>query len=108
MSVGWIVLVLVATTVGTAPFIGWRIVEDIRYTSTIDPWLAPRYGVSVFRVHPEIFDNAAKHIPPGDTYFLASSPAARSNDQGGLPPVGAREPRSPRCRTPTLIRPSGS
>jgi hypothetical protein len=73
VGVGWIVLVLVATTVGAAPFIGWRIVEDIRYTSTIDPWLAPRYGVSVFRVHPEIFDNAAKRIPPGDTYFLAPS-----------------------------------
>lgn len=73
-SSGWIVLVLVATTLGAAPFVGWRIVEDIRYTSSIDPWLAPRYGVSVSRVHPEIFDNAAARIPPGDTYYLASAP----------------------------------
>ena len=73
-SVGAVVLVLLATTVGTAPFLGWRIVEDIRYTSQIDPWLAPRYGVSVFKVHPEIFDNAARRIPPGDTYYLTSDP----------------------------------
>ena len=73
-SVAGILVVLVATTLGAAPFIGWRLVEDIRYTSAIDPWLAPRYGVSVYRVHPEIFDNAALHIPPGDAYYLAPSP----------------------------------
>lgn len=72
-SVAYIVLALAATTLGAAPFIGWRIVEDIRYTSAIDPWLATRYGVSVFRVHPEIFDNAALRIPPGETYYLAPS-----------------------------------
>ena len=69
-----IVLLLTATTLGAAPFVVWRIVEDIRYTSGIDPWLAPRYGVSVSGVHPEIFDNALKHIPPGDTYYLATKP----------------------------------
>ena len=73
-SVSAIVLVLLTTTVGTAPFLGWRIVEDVRYTSQIDPWLSPRYGVSVFKVHPEIFDNAARRIPAGDTYYLAADP----------------------------------
>jgi hypothetical protein len=72
-TVAWIVAVLVAVGIGGAPFIAWRIVEDIRYTSAIDPWLMPRYGVSVFRVHPEIFDNAAARIPPGDTYYVASA-----------------------------------
>jgi hypothetical protein len=83
-SVGGIVLILTVTTVGVAPFVGWRIVEDIRYTSGIDPWLAPRYGVSVFRVHPEIFDNAARHIPSGDTYFLAPSPRLDRTTQGAF------------------------
>ena len=72
-AVAVVLLALIATSVGAAPFIGWRIVEDIRYTSSIDPWLAPRYGVSVFKVHPEIFDNAARRIPPGETYYLAPS-----------------------------------
>ena len=72
-SVGRIALVLVATTLGAAPFVAWRIVEDIRYTSGIDSWLAPRYGVSVYGVHPEIFDNAVHRIPAGDTYYMASA-----------------------------------
>jgi hypothetical protein len=73
-AAAWIVAVVVAAAVGGAPFIAWRIVEDIRYTSSIDDWLVPRYGVSVFEVHPEIFDNAAARIPAGDTYYVASAP----------------------------------
>ena len=65
VSVGWVVLALTATTVGAVPFIAWRVVEDIRYTSHLDPWLVPRYGVSVYGVHPEIFDNAVLRIPLG-------------------------------------------
>jgi len=71
--VAWIVLGATAVTLGSTPFVAWRIVEDIRYTSGIDSWLRPRYGVSVFRVHPEIFDNAKARIPPGDTYYLDPS-----------------------------------
>ena len=74
LAVGSIVFVVAGTTLGSVPFLAWRVVEDIRYTSGLDPWLVPRYGVSVYRVHPEIFDNAARHIPPGDTYYLAASP----------------------------------
>ena len=81
VSVGRIVLVLVATTLGAAPFIAWRIVEDVRYTSGIDSWLAPRYGVSVYGVHPEIFDNAVRRIPAGDTYFMASAPTINDVSQ---------------------------
>ena len=69
LAVGWIVLVVAGTTLGTVPFLAWRVVEDIRYTSSLDPWLVPRYGVSVYRVHPEIFDNAA---------LGASRPATRT------------------------------
>jgi hypothetical protein len=74
LAVGWIVFVVAGTTLGSVPFLAWRVVEDIRYTSGLDSWLVPRYGVSVYRVHPEIFDNAAQRIPPGDTYYLAASP----------------------------------
>ena len=67
-----IVLVATAATLGSTPFVAWRIVEDIRYTSGIDPWLRPRYGVSVFRVHPEIFDNAKARIPPADRALVTT------------------------------------
>jgi len=73
VAVGSVVLALIATTVGAVPFIAWRVVEDIRYTSALDPYIVPRYGVSVYGVHPEIFDNAVLHIPRADTYYLAPS-----------------------------------
>lgn len=72
-AIAAVTLVLIATTLGAAPFVGWRIVEDIRYTSGLDPWLAPRYGISVYGVHPEIFDNAVRRIPVGDTYYMVTA-----------------------------------
>lgn len=74
LAVGSIVLLLIATGLGSAPYVTWRFVTDIRYTSKIDSWLAPRYGVSEHGVHPELFDNAAALIPPGATYYLAPAP----------------------------------
>ena len=56
------------------PYVTWRVAEDVRYTSHLDSWLANRYGVSVFRVHPAIFDNAETHMPANARYYLASSP----------------------------------
>ena len=44
-----------------------------RYTSQIDLARAALRRF-VFKVHPEIFDNAAWRIPAGDTYYLASDP----------------------------------
>jgi hypothetical protein len=70
---------LVSLTVATLalaafPYVAWRVVEDIRYTSNLDSWLANRYGVSVFRVHPAIFDNAETHMTRDARYYLVSSP----------------------------------
>lgn len=71
-----LISVVVATLTLTAfPYVTWRVAEDIRYTSHLDSWLANRYGVSVFKVHPAIFDNAAAHMSPRARYYLASSPA---------------------------------
>lgn len=84
LTVGSIVLLLIATGLGSAPFVGWRIIVDVRYTSQIDPWLVPRYGVSEHGVHPEIFDNAAARIPSGDTYYLAPSPRLNNETQAAF------------------------
>ena len=54
----WIALTLIMFT----PYIAWRIVEDVRYTSSLNSWIADRYGVSVVQVHPAIFDAAAAHM----------------------------------------------
>lgn len=74
LAVASIVLLLIATGLGSAPFVTWRFVTDIRQTSKIDAWLLPRYGVSEHGLHPELFDNAAALIPEGDRYYLAPSP----------------------------------
>ncbi len=59
----------------------WRIIEDVRYTSSLNSWIATRYGVSVFRVHPAIFDTAASHMPPTARYYLAVSPKVDTTRQ---------------------------
>lgn len=114
-GVAAIALLLTATSLGAAPFVVWRIVEDIRYTSGIDPWLAPRYGVSVSGVHPEIFDNAVKHIPPGDTYFLATKPGIPYGARAGfrqwalgylLPRVAVGQPERARWILTLGVNPS--
>ena len=77
--------VMVATLALAAfPYVTWRVVEDIRYTSHLDSWLATRYGVSVFRVHPAIFDNAEAHMPRNARYYLASSPTLDSTRRGAF------------------------
>jgi len=83
-GVGWIVIAVTATACGVVPFVAWRTIEDIRYTRAIDPWLSPRYGVSVLGVHPEIFDNAARLIPRRDRYYLAPSPAIGGTQQAAF------------------------
>jgi hypothetical protein len=75
------VTLLLATTlaagVAAVPLATWRIVEDIRYTSSLDSWLADNYGVSVYEVHPALYDELRRLIPPGDTYYLR---AGRTQD----------------------------
>ena len=69
-----VVVAIGAAAIASFPYVSWRIVEDVRYTSALNSWIANRYGVSVDKVHPAIFDNAAFHMPEHARYFLASSP----------------------------------
>ena len=55
---------------GAAPFVAWRVVEDLRYTTGLDPWLAERYGVSVSEIHPSLYDRARTLVPAGDTFAV--------------------------------------
>jgi hypothetical protein len=69
-----VTVVVASLAIAAFPYVAWRVVEDIRYTSGLDPWLANRYGVSVFHVHPAIFDNAERHMRANARFYLASSP----------------------------------
>lgn len=81
---GFVAVAVGAVALAAFPYVVWRDVEDIRYTSGLDPWLAAHYGVSVFRVHPAIFDNAALHMPPHARYYLASAPSIDSTRRGAF------------------------
>ena len=60
---------------GAAPFLTWRVVEDVRYTSSLDPWIVERYGVSVFEVHPAAHERAAELIAEDETFAMRSDPS---------------------------------
>ncbi len=66
-------LAITLTLLAFSPYITWRIVEDVRYTSSLNSWIADRYGVSVAQVHPAIFDAAAAHMLIHAHYYLATS-----------------------------------
>ena len=71
-------LAITVTLIMFSPYIAWRIVEDVRYTSGLNSWILDRYGVSVAKVHPAIFDAAAAHMPLHARYYLATSPKVDS------------------------------
>jgi hypothetical protein len=68
--VALVVTTMLAVGIAAVPYATWRIVEDIRYTSALDPWLAQNYGVSVYEVHPALYDRVRALVPAGDTYYL--------------------------------------
>ena len=69
-----VVALALGVGIGIAPYLTWRVVEDIRYTTAVDPWLVERYGVSVFEVNPAAYDRAAELIPRDATYTLRTDP----------------------------------
>lgn len=70
---------LVAASLGlavaVAPFSAWRIVQDFRYTSRIDPFVAERIGAYENFLDATLFDDLIRRIPPGDRYYVRVSPA---------------------------------
>ena len=74
----WTVTAALAVGIGVAPFVGWRIAQDLRYTTSIDPWLMERYGVSVFEIHPAAYDRMLERIPPTGTYAMRVHPSVET------------------------------
>jgi hypothetical protein len=63
--------VAVGTTVAGAPFIAWRIFEDVRLNSRLTRAQAERIGGDSVGIDHRAIDQAARVIPSGDTYFVA-------------------------------------
>lgn len=83
-AVAGVVAVALLVGVAAAPFQIWRVVQDIRYTTSLDPWLAERYGVSVFEIHPSLYDKVLERVPPEATYALRVAPGIDDVTRGAF------------------------
>jgi hypothetical protein len=74
----WTLAAALAVGVGVTPFVTWRVAEDLRYTTSLDDWIAERYGVSVAEVHPSIYDRLQQLVGPTQTYTVRVDPSLPS------------------------------
>jgi hypothetical protein len=65
-------LAALAVTVGSGPFLAWRIVEDIRYTTSLDANYRGGAGPIQAYLAPYFLDEVAALLPPGATYYAAT------------------------------------
>jgi hypothetical protein len=64
-------VVCLAVTVGAAPFLVWRIVEDLRFTTAMTAYDRGVAGPVQAYLQPYLLDEVARRMPAGDTYATA-------------------------------------
>jgi hypothetical protein len=69
------VALALAATFAAAPFVLWRVVEDIRVTTGLSDYEAANIGITINELDSGIFDRLRERIPPGDTYAVRAGPA---------------------------------
>ncbi len=72
--VALVLVLMVGSTTAAAPFISWRIVEDIRYTSRLAAEQAEQIGADTRSLDQEVFERLRAVIPPTATYAVVSPP----------------------------------
>jgi hypothetical protein len=70
------VTVVLGVTFAAAPFVVWRVVEDIRRTAPITPEHARYVGAETARIDGELVEAVAERIPPNASYYVAVAPDA--------------------------------
>lgn len=98
-----VLLVCFALTLGAAPFLAWRVVEDLRLTTGLDDYTRSGAGPIQAYLQPYLLDRAARIVPPGATYATVTGdavPYAAARKafpalafQALFPRVSIREPR---------------
>jgi hypothetical protein len=58
-------------TAGAAPFLAWRVVDDLRYTTRLTPYDRSVAGPVQAYLQPYLLDRVPSLIPVGDTYATA-------------------------------------
>lgn len=64
-------------TLGAAPFLAWRIVDDLRYTTALTVYDRSVAGPVQSYLQPYLLDRVPSLIPADDTYATAVGPAVR-------------------------------
>lgn len=64
-------------TAGAAPFLAWRIVDDLRYTTRLTPYDRSVAGPVQSYLQPYLLDRVPGIIPAGDTYATAVGASVR-------------------------------
>ena len=72
--VALVLVLVVGSTTAAAPFICWRIVEDIRYTSRLTATQAEQIGADTHLLNQEVFERLKAVIPPTAAYAVVSPP----------------------------------
>jgi len=73
-AVSVVVAFVLASTVAAAPFVAWRIVEDVRYTSGLTRAEAERAGGESAHVDPDVIAALGRLMPTDATYAVVASP----------------------------------
>jgi hypothetical protein len=78
-------LATLATTVAAAPFVLWRVVEDIRYTSRLTTVQAEEIGADMNGLDEQVFERVRAMVPSDATYAIAVDPDLHWRQREALP-----------------------
>lgn len=98
-SAAVVLAVALASSAGAAPFVAWRIVQDLRYTTGISRENAERIGAFENSLDGGVFDRVAAEMPATATYYVADSGGPASGDFRAwaqtvlLPRIAVSDPR---------------
>lgn len=73
-----------AATVGYGPFVLWRVVEDIRYTSPLTARQAEEIGADMNFIDERMLDRVRAVVPPDATYALEAGPSVHERSREAL------------------------
>src|SRR4051794_39143075 len=72
--VAGVVALLVISTAAAAPFVAWRIVEDVHYTSRLTSPQAERIGGDMAGIDWHVYTWLRGRVPQHDTYYVDLPP----------------------------------
>jgi hypothetical protein len=76
---------VLATMLAAGPFVLWRVVEDIRYTSRLTSQQAEEVGAGRYGIDERVFARVRQLVPPDATYAVEAGPSIGERTRVALP-----------------------